>query len=275
MAVLSRVSAPPGYGILTGAPAEKPRRFVSDGHGGGAWLTTTETEDEAANAALQAERAAREAANLALFSPTANAAASARREAAVAEKFSRDWPRGPRQHLREAHGELSAAEAELPRCREHADASAVHLASSEAEAACAQKAVTEIRQQAAAELRGRLSGAGILVAGYPDAAETAAMATAERSRRTLAVAIVAEGEIAASVRAAEAAVVTAKRGVETAALAAIEEARHACQAELTAAEAVVEGLRKRWAGLHVDSRYGSANWPAPLKALLENPEAEI
>jgi len=76
MAVLSRVSAPPGYGILTGAPAEKPRRFVSDGHGGGAWLTTTETEDEAANAALQAERAAREAANLALFSPTANAAAS-------------------------------------------------------------------------------------------------------------------------------------------------------------------------------------------------------
>ena len=174
-----------------------------------------------------------------------------------------------------SHDELSAAEAELVRRREHAAAAATYRRECADAVEHTKAALDELRRQATTGLRVRLTGSSTAVLKSDEAAEAAAMAASEKARRTLAVAQAAEGEIAAGVSEAEADTRACKTVVERAALAVIEETRIERQTRLRAAEQAADRLRATVSGLHVDTRYPAIHWPKHLQELLVDPEADI
>jgi hypothetical protein len=171
---------------------------------------------------------------------------------------------------------LREAEAKLARYRDHAGAAKVHLAEREAAVERSQQVVETARREQTARLRERLAGnGGALRDGADDPAEAAAMRDAERARRLAALAKSAQTDIEASVGEARGEVGRAQTQVEKAAQALIEKTRQAAEADWVAAQQRAAELQTRMISLHIDVRYSAQTWPAPLRALLTDPEAVI
>jgi hypothetical protein len=252
---------------------ERPRRFVSDGRGGGYWTYQT-VEGEAEQDRLAKEQRAAQLAQSLAWHPAVAAARQAEREAAQQQAFDRQWP-DPRAALREAHGRLREVEATLAKLRQHATAAAEHTARCEDEVKRSSEAAEEIRTAQAARLRERLAGNGDTSPDDDDPAHAEVLSTVDRADRALSVALTAQADIEASVKQAEDEVGRAKQQVEVAAAAVIEKTRQAVEAEWTAAQQRAADLQTRMVELRVDQRYSSANWKAPLRALLTDPEAVV
>jgi hypothetical protein len=271
MAEFRRVSSLPGVGPVRSP--EKPRRFVSDGRGGGYWTVMT-PEEEAEQERLAKEQRDAQLAQALQWHPSIAAQRQAEREAARQQVFDRQWP-DPRGALRAAHEQLREAETELARCRKHATAAAEHTAQCEAEVKRSSAAVEEIRRAQAGRLRARLVGNGDTSPDDDDPAHAEVLSIVDRADRALTVALTAQTGIAVEVENAQGAVGRFQRQVETAARALIEGARQAAEADWHAAQQVVEERLTRMIALRVDPRYSSASWPANLRRLLDDPEAEI
>jgi hypothetical protein len=271
MAELRRVAALPGVGPVRSP--EKPRRFVSDNRGGGYWTYQT-VEEEAEQDRLAKEQRAAQLAQSLQWHPAIAAQAAAEREAAQLAAWNAAWP-DPRASLRSAHEVLREVEATLAKHRDQAGGAAAHVAERAAGVERAQSEVETVRRGQALALRERLAGNGGALLDDADPVEAAAMRDAERVRRLLAVAQAALTDIAVEVGNAESAVGRARQQVEECALAVIEKTRQAVEIEWTAAQQRAADLQTRVVELRVDQRYSSANWKAPLRALLDDPEAII
>jgi hypothetical protein len=275
MAELNRVSGHPGIAPVRAPSGEKPRRFISTSADGlsGFWTTKSDEELAAEADAAKAQHDARVEQGLA-WHPFIAAQRQAEREAAQLAAWNEQWP-NPRAQLRAAHETLRTAEAALAQHRDQAGAAAAHVAEREAGVERAQSEVETARKAQTARLKDRLAGNGGAVPDGDDPAEAAAMRDAERARRLLVVAQAAQADIEVEVGNAEDAVDREKRRVEQAALATIEKTRQAVEVEWAAAQQRVADLQAQLSGLRIDRRYGSANWPAPLRKLLVDPEAPL
>jgi hypothetical protein len=270
---MAELTAPPGFRLVTRRDQiERHRRWVptsADGKSG--YFTTQSVEEEAEAAARQAAEKAVILASALARTPAALAEAEAQREAAAAARFAEQWPNGPRAGLRQAHVNLRESESDLARRQEVfatalAHCSAVAARQTELEGT---KSVDDERLVRA--IRESIEGGQQI----PASSESDVDRELASVRQDFEFAERVCFELAATVREAEAAIRSCRRRIGIAALAVIEEARKTAESELRAAEQVVEGLISRVISLRVDSRYGSSNWPAPLKALLSDPEAEI
>jgi hypothetical protein len=275
MAELRPVSGHPGVGIVRAPASEKPRRFISTSQDGlsGFWTSKSDEELAADAAAAKAQHDAHVAQSL-QWHPSFAAERQAAQEAAQQRAFDERWP-DPRQSLRDAHAQLREVEATLARCREHATAAAAHTALCEAEVKHSSEAVEEIRRAQAGRLRARLAGNGDTSPDDDDPAHAEVLSIVDKADRALSVALTAQAGIAASVQQAEDEVGRAKQQVEAAAAAVIEKTRQTAEAEWSAAQQVVTNLQSRMISLRIDTRYSAQTWPAPLRALLTDPEAII
>ena len=95
------------------------------------------------------------------------------------------------------------------------------------------------------------------------------------ARRDLGLAERARAELVALADEAERVVAQCRKAIEDVALIVIEVERLVVRDELAATEATAEALRQRLWSLMPDRRYSSHHWPAPLQALLSDPEAVI
>jgi hypothetical protein len=274
MAELRRVSSFPGVGLVRSP--EKPRRFVSTSKDGlsGFWTSKSDEELAAEAAAAKQQHDAMIAQSL-RWHPTVAAERQAERAAAQQRDFDRQWP-DPRQSLRDAHERLGNAETELAKLRQHATAAAEHTMRCEVEVERSSEAVEAIRRAQAGRLRAWLAGNDDTSPDDDDdPAHAEVLSIVDKADRELSVALTAQAGIAVEVENAEAAVARAQTQVEKAAQALIEKTRQAAEADWVAAQQRAAELQTRMISLRIDVRYSSANWKAPLRALLTDPEAII
>jgi hypothetical protein len=179
-------------------------------------------------------------------------------------------------HLAAAIAELKSAEAALARCREHAAAAGAHRRECDEEVERTQAVVAEIRRQAAADLRGRLTGTTPIGTSDRKAADEAtAMAAAEAPRRGQAVAAAAERDIAAAVTGAEAALRTSYAAVVTAARAVCSEAYREARERLALLEGEAEVVRRHSWELRATAERPPERWAPQFRELIVNAEAPI
>jgi hypothetical protein len=253
---------------------ERPRRFVSDGRGGGYWTHQTPEEEADADRLAKQQRDAQLAQSLA-WHPSLVAERQAEREAAQQRAFDQQWP-NPRQSLRNAHDELRAADATLAKHRDQSGAASAHVAERAAGVERAQSEVETVRREQTARLRAQLAGnGGAIPDGADDPAEAAAMRAAERARRLLVLAKSAQADIEVEVEEAQGEVRRAQAQVEKAAQALIEKTRRDVEADWAAAQQRVAELQAQLFGLRIDPRYSSASWRPNLRKLLVDPEAPL
>jgi hypothetical protein len=270
MAELRRVFALPGVGPVRAPSGEKPRRFVSDGRGGGYWTYQTVEEEAAEAAAAKAQHDARVAQTL-QWHPSIAGQRQAEREAEKLAAWNAQWP-DPRAQLRDAHQRLREIEETLVQARDHAAAAATHTARCQGEVERCEAVLAAVRKQAAGLLKARLVSNDDAPPDAEDPVEPATLAL-DRARRAFDVATVAQADLDHVVQQTQAEIARAKARVEECALAVIAQAERVCREELSAVEARGETLRNRLAGLRIDTRWGSGNWPAAARALLSDPAA--
>jgi hypothetical protein len=271
MPELNPVREPSGR---VGQTTDPPRRFISTSADGlsGFWTTKSDAELTAENAAFAAQQAEIVRQNLA-YMPQAVAAAQAARETNELQHWQQRWP-DPQQALRDAHNTLHQAETALGRGRNDVASAASHIAQCQAEVERTQNAVEAICKAQSARLREQLAGNGKAPLD-DDPAEPAAMTAAEKARRSLVVAQVAERDIGQSIAAAEAEVVVARRNVETAARAVCTAELRAKRAELDELEQRVEAVRQQVFDLVATQDYMPPRWPAYLRRLLVEPDSPL
>jgi hypothetical protein len=271
MAELRRVGHP-GMAPLT-APfgAEKPVRIISRPDSSTTTTTLSEGEEREANARLAVEHETRIALNRAAFGPVNQECLAAERAEAALAKHAAAYPDGARAALRAAHAQRQALQAEL---EQHYEQAAV------AEGYCAEcRAAVEDRKlsKAIADDRAMTSIREIIEGGgrtAPTESEEADHALA-RATRALERAAQLCDRYTLGIRSTETRLRQIELVVEKAALAVVAEAVWVYRDRLHNAEETVKRLRKILAGLHIDTRYGAIHWPAPLRALLTNPEAAL